>query len=130
MTKVQIGAFKDALNIYYVDMRSFPSTEDGLQALLEPPSDEKAARKWMGPYLEADVLPVDPWDNDYSYEYPPTNNTRDFPTSGRLALTVKRIRMTISSTGRQVVARPEMKKASAMKDPSIRDPVRAAAAVV
>ena len=32
-----------------------------------------------GPYLDDDVLPVDPWDNAYEYEYPPTNNKRDFP---------------------------------------------------
>ncbi len=60
-------------------MRTFPSTEDGLQALIEAPSDERAARKWDGPYLDDDVLPVDPWDNPFEYEYPPTHNNRDFP---------------------------------------------------
>jgi hypothetical protein len=57
----------------------YPSSEDGLQALLDPPSDERAAQKWEGPYLDTDMLPLDPWDNDYQYEYPPTNNRRDFP---------------------------------------------------
>ncbi len=79
LTTIQIGAFKSALDSYYLDMRSFPSTEDGLQALLEAPSDERAARKWDGPYLDADALPIDPWENEFSYEYPPTNNKRDFP---------------------------------------------------
>ena len=73
------GIWKSALRLYDVDMRSFPSTEDGLQALLEPPSDERAARKWDGPYLDDDVLPLDPWDNHYEYEYPPTNNKTRFP---------------------------------------------------
>jgi len=77
--KTQIGNLEAALELYCVDMRTFPSSEDGLQALIEPPSDERAATKWEGPYLDDDVLPVDPWDNPFEYEYPPTNNTRDFP---------------------------------------------------
>lgn len=77
--KTQIGNLESALELYAVDMRTFPSSEDGLQALIEPPSDERAAAKWDGPYLDDNVLPRDPWDNDYQYEYPPTNNTRDFP---------------------------------------------------
>jgi len=77
--KTQIGNLESALELYAVDMRTFPSSEDGLLALIEPPSDERAAAKWDGPYLDDNVLPRDPWDNDYQYEYPPTNNTRDFP---------------------------------------------------
>ena len=77
--RTQIGNLESALKLYAVDMRTFPSTEDGLSALIEPPSDERAARKWDGPYLDDDVLPLDPWDGPYEYEYPPTNNRRDFP---------------------------------------------------
>ncbi len=77
--QTQIGNFESALNLYAVDMRTFPSTEDGLQALLEAPSDERAASKWDGPYLDGNSLPLDPWDNSYQYEYPPANNVRDFP---------------------------------------------------
>ncbi len=77
--QTQIGSLEAALKLYSVDMRTFPSSEDGLQALIEPPSDERAAAKWDGPYLDDDVLPVDPWDNPFEYEYPPTNNSRDFP---------------------------------------------------
>lgn len=79
LTRIQIDSFESALQDYYLDMRKFPATEDGLQALLEQPSDESAARKWAGPYLDDDVLPLDPWDNPYEYEYPPANNTRDIP---------------------------------------------------
>ncbi len=77
--RIQIENLESALQMYHVDLRSFPSTEDGLVALLEPPSDERAARKWAGPYLDDDVLPVDPWDNNYEYEYPPTNHKSDIP---------------------------------------------------
>jgi general secretion pathway protein G len=77
--RAQIGNLQAALNLYFVDTRSFPSTEDGMKSLIEPPSDERKARKWDGPYLDDNVLPLDPWDNPYEYAYPPENNKRDFP---------------------------------------------------
>jgi general secretion pathway protein G len=77
--QTQIGNFESALNLYAVEMRTFPSTEDGLQALFDPPADERSAAKWDGPYLDGNALPLDPWDNPYQYEYPPANNRRDFP---------------------------------------------------
>jgi len=79
MAKIQIGNLKAALEQYFVDMRAFPSSDDGLAALLQPPTDERQAAKWDGPYLDDDVLPVDPWGNPYQYAYPPEHNTRDFP---------------------------------------------------
>lgn len=77
--QTQIGSLEAALNLYAVDMRTFPSSEDGLLALIEPPSDERSAQRWDGPYLDDDMLPRDPWDNEYQYEYPPSRNSRDFP---------------------------------------------------
>lgn len=77
--RTQIGNLESALELYAVDMRTFPSTEDGLQALVARPSDERAARKWVGPYLDDTAPPLDPWDNQYGYEYPPSNSGRDFP---------------------------------------------------
>lgn len=79
MTKMQIGSLESALKLYAVDMRTFPNSEDGLNALLEPPADEKKARKWEGPYLDDEIIPGDSWDNEFVYEYPPTNGSRDFP---------------------------------------------------
>lgn len=78
-TKTQIGNLESALKLYAVDMRTFPNTEDGLKALLLAPADEKKARKWEGPYLDDEVIPGDAWDNDFVYEYPPTQGKRDFP---------------------------------------------------
>lgn len=78
-TTTQIGNLESALKLYAVDMRSFPNTEEGLAALLQPPADEKKARKWEGPYLDDEIVPGDSWDNEFLYEYPPTNGTRDFP---------------------------------------------------
>lgn len=77
--RTQIGNLESALNLYAVDMRTFPPTDDGLKALISGPSDERAARKFEGPYLDDEVLPLDPWDNEYQYVYPPEHNRRDFP---------------------------------------------------
>lgn len=78
-TKTQIGQLKSTLQHYALDMRTFPSTEEGLKALIEEPSDPDAAEKWDGPYLDASELPKDPWGNDYQYEYPPSHGKGDFP---------------------------------------------------
>ena len=78
-TKAQMGNLEAALKLYAVDMRTFPNTEDGLGALIKPPSDEAKARKWDGPYLDDEVVPADAWGNAFLYEYPPTKGSRDFP---------------------------------------------------
>ena len=48
-TQIQIGGLEGALEAYAVEMRSFPSTEEGLISLIKPPADEAKARKWDGP---------------------------------------------------------------------------------
>ena len=78
-TQVQIAAIKDALEQFYVDNSNFPQTEEGIAALFEKPTDEKRYKQWDGPYFDSEKLPVDPWGNEYKYEYPPTHGKRDFP---------------------------------------------------
>lgn len=78
-TKTQIGNLESALKMYSLDMRSFPSTEEGLDALMKAPDDEDKAKKWDGPYLDADSIPADSWGNAFVYSYPPENGERDFP---------------------------------------------------
>ena len=75
----QIGNLEAALEMFKVDARRFPSTEDGLTVLIDTPTDERLARKWAGPYLDDELLPMDPWDNPFHYEYPPSQGKRDFP---------------------------------------------------
>lgn len=82
--KAQIGGFKGALEHYALEMDTFPTTEQGLESLVEEPQadDERTGNgksKWDGPYLNADDVPADPWGNDYQYEYPPTHGKRDSP---------------------------------------------------
>lgn len=91
--KTQIGMFQSSLERFAVDMNRFPSTEEGLAALVSEPtaesssdgegSDSDAASgsgsPWDGPYLKTETLPTDPWGNQYSYEYPATHNNLDVP---------------------------------------------------
>jgi len=76
--KSQIGLFKSPLEMFALDMNSYPTTDQGLSSLLEAPEDLENTSQWQGPYLDSDV-PQDPWGRDYQYEYPPTRQERDFP---------------------------------------------------
>jgi general secretion pathway protein G len=57
-----------ALKMYELDNGAFPTTEEGLDALISAPS---SATNWKGPYLEKQ--PLDPWGNTYQYASPGTN---------------------------------------------------------
>ncbi len=67
--QAQIGNLSSALKMYVVDMKTFPPTEEGLEVMLNPPEDERLARKWAGPYIDGNELPLDPWGNEFEYEY-------------------------------------------------------------
>jgi general secretion pathway protein G len=64
--RAQLDALDKALATYRLDTGHFPSTEQGLIALVEHPGDEP---KWSGPYL-AKSLPADPWSHPYVYRNP------------------------------------------------------------
>lgn len=57
---------------FKMDLRRYPTTEEGLQALVSAPAN--GADRWRGPYLEGGKLPLDPWGNPYQYRYPGTKN--------------------------------------------------------
>ncbi|EGR10457.1 general secretion pathway protein G [Vibrio cholerae HE48] len=63
----QIELLTSALNTYRLDMGEYPSTEQGLRALMENPGDSSI---WNGPYL-AKEMPLDPWNRPYHYELKP-----------------------------------------------------------
>lgn len=64
-----VQALKSALDLYKLDNFNYPSTEQGLQALVEQPSGSPAAKNWkQGGYV--DTLPTDPWGNPYQYLSP------------------------------------------------------------
>ena len=69
-TQSQIDAYKTALGVYELDNGFFPSTEQGLQALIAQPSSAPVPGNWKGPYLDPPVLRKDPWGHDYLYKNP------------------------------------------------------------
>lgn len=73
--KIQIGLLKGSLELYQQNMKTFPTTEQGLIALVEEPADLEGKGKWSA---VSDRIPKDPWDNDYQYRFPPEHN-KDIP---------------------------------------------------
>ncbi len=73
IAKQQLTALEQSLDTFRLDVGRYPSTEEGLQALVRKP--DAASGKWNGPYLKKDV-PLDPWSNPYIYRSP--GNQRDF----------------------------------------------------
>ncbi|OHB80965.1 MAG: type II secretion system protein GspG [Planctomycetes bacterium RBG_16_64_10] len=79
-TKAQLAMFKTTLEHYALDMRTFPETEEGLEALIKKPADSDDSDNWGGPYLDSGEIPKDPWGNEYQYEFPPSHSDREeFP---------------------------------------------------
>ncbi len=78
-TKIQIQSLESALNMYRLDNGDYPSTEQGLRALVEKPGTGTIPRKWRdGGYLDKPRVPRDPWDNEYAYLSPGMRNTNGF----------------------------------------------------
>ena len=67
-----------ALKLYELDNGSFPSTDEGLSALLGKPS---SASNWNGPYLEK--MPIDPWGREYRYVFPGKHGDYDLISFGQ-----------------------------------------------
>jgi len=67
-----------ALDLYELDMGTYPSAEEGLSALVQKPGDGAAAMIWNGPYLKRSHLPEDPWGNKYVYVFPGTHNSEGY----------------------------------------------------
>jgi len=60
---------------FRLDCDRYPTQEEGLQALVNPPSD--VSTQWKGPYLDSDNL-TDPWSMPYIYTYPGTSGENSF----------------------------------------------------
>ena len=76
--KLQIQGIETALKMYKLDNGVYPSTEQGLDALISPPEIGQLPKKWRkGGYLEKGV-PKDPWGNEYVYLSPGIQNPNDF----------------------------------------------------
>jgi general secretion pathway protein G len=72
--KSSIAQLESALERFNVHMDRYPTTEEGLKALVEVPTGEEG--KWRGPYIK--LLRPDPWGNPYQYKNPGTHNTSGY----------------------------------------------------
>lgn len=77
VARAQIDAFEKALDQYRLDVGRYPSTEQGLQALLVSPGDAR----WAGPYLKK-AVPADPWGKPYQYRQPGEHGEFDLYSFG------------------------------------------------
>ncbi|MCG8435247.1 MAG: type II secretion system major pseudopilin GspG [Gammaproteobacteria bacterium] len=74
--KADLRAIESALNMYKLDNFTYPTTDQGLQALVQKPGGSPEPKNWkVGGYL--DRLPKDPWGNDYQYLSPGANGEID-----------------------------------------------------
>lgn len=79
--KNDIRAIQSAINLYRLDNGVYPSTDQGLLALVQRPESGNVPRNWKtGGYLER--MPKDPWGNDYQYLYPGVNSEVDIFSLG------------------------------------------------
>lgn len=76
-----IRAIESSLNLYRLDNFQYPSTDQGLEALVEQPGGTPEPRNWKaGGYL--DRLPLDPWGSEYQYLSPGQNGELDIYSLG------------------------------------------------
>ena len=80
--EAQVGAAKgtvaeleSAVERFYVNMDRYPTVEEGLKVLVDPPTDDEG-KKWRGPYIKQ--LRDDPWGHPYQYAAPGTHHTSSF----------------------------------------------------
>ena len=77
-TAIDIERIGLALDMYAVQNGDYPTTEQGLDALLRKPTSQPEPLNWNGPYVKAGTKFVDPWNNDYVYESPSTHEGYDY----------------------------------------------------
>jgi len=82
-TQVQIESLETALKLYKLDNGFYPSTEQGLQALVEKPDAGRVPKNWRQEgYLEKSRVPTDAWGNEYIYLSPGVHGDYDITSYG------------------------------------------------
>jgi general secretion pathway protein G len=77
--RLQLEQFEAALDLYRLDVGRYPTTEEGLQALVQKPA---SSERWNGPYLKKNQVPTDPWGNEYFYRSPGEHGPFDIASLG------------------------------------------------
>jgi general secretion pathway protein G len=75
ITHQSIERLASVLDIYKLDTGGYPTTEQGLQALITRPS---GVQNWSGPYLKGDAVPEDPWGHPFVYRMPSNRPGHDY----------------------------------------------------
>jgi general secretion pathway protein G len=70
-----IARLGSVLDMYKLDVGSYPATDQGLQALVQAPA---GVSNWNGPYVQSGQLPVDPWNHPYVYRDPSDRAGHDY----------------------------------------------------
>ena len=77
--RTQLNTLEAQLELYRMDNARFPTTEQGLDALVHEPTGEPAPRNYQpGGYLKGGKVPLDPWGEPYYYESPGQHNQHSF----------------------------------------------------
>ncbi|MEW6715532.1 MAG: type II secretion system major pseudopilin GspG [Nitrospirota bacterium] len=76
----QIELLGTALDSFRLDVGRYPTTSEGLEALIKPVSGDEG---WHGPYLKKSEIPLDPWHNPYHYECPGNHGDYDLYSYGK-----------------------------------------------
>lgn len=77
--KIQMQSFASALDLYNLDTGRYPSSSEGLAALVQPTA---GGGSWNGPYLKGAALPSDPWNHPYLYRAPGEHGPYDIMSLG------------------------------------------------
>lgn len=77
--KIQMQSFASALDLFNLDTGRYPSTAEGLTALVQR---TPGVTSWNGPYLKSGVVPNDPWSRPYVYRTPGERNAYDILSYG------------------------------------------------
>lgn len=78
VAKTQIEGFSASLDLFRLDIGRYPTTDEGLEALVNPP---EGLERWNGPYMEKGI-PKDPWDRPYVYVSPGEHGAYDIISLG------------------------------------------------
>jgi general secretion pathway protein G len=77
--KIEINQIGQALDLFKLEVGRYPSTSEGLQALITAPA---GVSNWNGPYWKNGTLPTDPWKNEYKYAAPGQHGAYDIISMG------------------------------------------------
>lgn len=77
--RIQIESFSSALDLFYLDNGRYPSSSEGLTALVRAPGN---ASSWNGPYIKTSTVPADPWGRPYAYRSPGEHSPYEIASYG------------------------------------------------